>query len=163
MITIQFVGAASIGGELIEWFDHGRFSHVDAVLPDGRLLGARSDSVGGAQPGVQIRTPDYAAWNAILRVDLPSTPEMEAKFYAFLKAQIGKPYDKTAIVGFVTGRDWRDSNAWFCSELVAAALEACGWFKWPLIVPDEKVAPDDLALLVSVLVRITQDMIKAHP
>jgi len=41
----------------------------------------------------------------------------------FLKAQLGKPYDKLAIVAFAVNRDWRSPDAWFCDKLVAAGLE----------------------------------------
>ena len=30
--------------------------------------------------------------------------------------QEGLPYDKRAILGFASGRDWRTEDAWFCSE-----------------------------------------------
>ncbi len=43
---------------------------------------------------------------------------------AFAHAQVGKPYDYTAIAGFLARRDWREDDSWFCSELQAAAFEA---------------------------------------
>ena len=138
---------------MIEWFAHGAdFSHVDTVLPDGRLLGARSDRVGGAPPGVQIRNPDYVGQSVVLRVDLENANELEsAAYYEFVKAQIGKPYDEEGILAFIAGRDWHDPQAWFCSELCTAALEACHYFPYPIATPSNKVTPPDLIALLSVL------------
>jgi hypothetical protein len=47
----------------------------------------------------------------------------EAAYYAFVKSQVGKPYDTLAIAAFAFDRNWRTSDAWFCDELVAAGLE----------------------------------------
>jgi hypothetical protein len=41
-------------------------------------------------------------------------------------AQIGKPYDWTGVIGAGLHRSWNDADAWFCSELVAHALEQAG-------------------------------------
>jgi hypothetical protein len=72
----------------------------------------------------------------------------EDAFYQFLNAQIHKPYDSTAIWGFASGRNWRDPNDWFCSELQCAALEAAGIFP-QLYTPSNKVTPVALAMLMS--------------
>lgn len=42
----------------------------------------------------------------------------------WLLAQIGKPYDWTAIWSWFGSRDWQDEDSWFCSELAARAAEA---------------------------------------
>ena len=74
---------------------------------------------------------------------------MKRAFYAFLKTQIGKPYDHSAILGFALDRDWRQSDSWFCSELVAAALEKAGYFSFCLAAPANKITPADLLLALS--------------
>lgn len=155
MIVMQFSRQNDIGSDLITWFSHGAgFSHVDTVMPDGRLLGARSDVCAGVPPGVQIRPVLYAPFSRTLRVVLPADDETTCSYYAFVEAQIGKPYDMRAIEAFPLDRDWRTPNAWFCSELNAAALEACRWFAWPLATPADKIDPDDLVLVVSTRVAI---------
>ena len=148
MITLQFAAMSDPGSEAIKLFSRGWPSHVDTVLRDG-LLGARSDALAGVPPGVQIRPPGYEAFERTLTVKLPSTPQIEAAFRAFLDAQIGKPYDKLAIAAFAVERDWREPGAWFCSELVAAALEASGWFPALLANPANEITPRDLLLAVS--------------
>jgi hypothetical protein len=150
-IVMQFVGNHSFGSEMIEWFDHGVYSHVDTVLADGSLLGARDDVIDGIPAGVQIRPASYVdGYQHILRVAIPCTDEQEAAYYASARSKIGKPYDEEAIAAFVVGRNWRDPDAWFCSEDNADSLEACGLVK-PLSAPCNKIAPDDLLLVVSAL------------
>ncbi len=148
MITLQFVAMNDPASEAIRLFERGWPSHVDAVLPGG-LLGARSDTIGGKPPGVQLRALDYEAFDKRLLVHLPATPDIEARFLAFLQSQLGKPYDKLAIAAFAVGRDWRTPDAWFCSELVAAALEQSGWFPAPLSNAANEITPRDLLLAVS--------------
>lgn len=92
-------------------------THVDCVLPDGRLYGARMHG------GVQARLPDYTKFKQTKILYLQTTREQENAFYSFLDAQLGKPYDWTAIFAFVVNRDWREDDSWFCSELIIAALE----------------------------------------
>jgi hypothetical protein len=62
VIALQFSTEADPVSALIRAFSHGPFSHVDAVLPDGRLLGARADG------GVQARATGYAPFSRVLRI-----------------------------------------------------------------------------------------------
>lgn len=154
VIRLQFVGGDDAASSLIEWFTQGTVSHVDAVLADGRLLGSRSDVVGGAPAGVQIRTPDYEKFRRVVRVTLPAPPEMVQAFYDSLHSEIGKPYDSEGILAFVLGRDWRDPCAWFCSELQGDKLEKCGYFPTPLATPSNKLTPPGLLLACSARVPV---------
>ena len=147
-IRLQFSRQADPISDLIAWFSAGNLSHVDAVLSNGYLLGARSDRVGGKPPGVQIRPPNYAKFALKVIMTIPCTGEQEQAFQNFLYAQLGKPYDKTAILGFIVGRNWREDDSWFCSEAIAAALEAAGIFH-PLYLAANKITPSALALAVS--------------
>jgi uncharacterized protein YycO len=148
VIRMQFVLGSGLSSRAIAWFSSGHFSHVDAILPNGRLLGARSDQIGHVPPGVEIRAPFYEKWKERVVMTLVTDRAKERAFYDFLHAQLGKPYDKTAIWGFVTGRDWRDDKAWFCSELQTAALEIAGIFP-TLYAPRNKITPATLATLMS--------------
>lgn len=152
-IVLQFAESTSLGGRIIEWYDHGRFAHVDTVLPDGSLLGARDDVVAGIPAGVQIRPADYLGAAKTFQVSLP-VPDVAALDYEyFLRQQLGKSYDESAIAGFVFGRNWNKPDSWFCSELVAAGLQQAGILK-PLVAPANKIPPDDLLLCLSCLVDI---------
>jgi hypothetical protein len=154
-ITLQFVGADGLSSEAIEWFSHGAFSHVDSVLDDETLLGARADVIGGIPAGVQIRPPGYETFKRVLRVELVAPADIVATYYEFVRSQLGKPYDKESILAFVTGRDWREPDSWFCSELVARALEVSGYFLFPLASPANKVTPSELVQILSICVPIT--------
>ncbi len=142
MIRYQCVLGFGPVSNTIAWFSGGDFAHVDAVLSDGRLLGARLDN------GVQIREPNYQKWAKKVVFTLPVTPEKDAAWLSFLMAQIGKPYDKTAIWGFAAGRDWREPDSWFCSELAAAALEQAGACP-VLYTPANKITPSGFATVLS--------------
>ena len=154
-IVLQFSYQRDLGADLIAYFGHGAgFSHVDAVLPDGSLLGARSDVCQGSMPGVQIRPPHYIDFDRVLLVSLDATEDQLSAWNNFLQAQLGKPYDMEAIVGFAVGRDWRAPDSWFCSELQAAALESAGWFPFDLATPANKLDPDDLLLAISARMKV---------
>jgi len=150
MIRLQFVLGMGLSSSAIAWFSAGHFSHVDAILPGGRLLGARSDRVGHRPPGVQIRPAGYEPWKERVVMTLSVTPNREKSFLGFLHTQIGKPYDSTAILGFAAGRNWRDPKDWFCSELQAAALEAAGVVP-ALYSPVNKITPAALATVMSAI------------
>lgn len=160
MSRIRFVtgtGAVSAGIRAFEhlWRDDGWLpTHAEVLMPDGTLLGAHLEG------GVQARPVGYdkATMTREMFVDLPfgacidisagssrqfEIDRMEAKFYGFLRAQLGKPYDMTAIAAFVFDRDWRQADSWFCSELVAAALEECSYLP-KLISPTNRITPSGL-------------------
>lgn len=146
MIRLRFVTDASLVSTAIRTAQFGFWAtHVEAVMPDGTLLGAHYDG------GVQARAADYdrGTFTREQFVDLPATVEQTDGFHAFLRAQVGKPYDVEAIAAFVARRDWQEPDAWFCSELQAAALVDCGWFASPLATEFSHITPRDLLLIVS--------------
>lgn len=155
-IELQLSSMDDLGSEVIRAFDHSAYSHVDAVLPDGNLLGARSDKCGAVPAGVQIRPNGYATFLTIKRIILPTMPECAKAFYDFLREQIGKGYDQSAILGFMLNRDWREEDSWFCSELIASALEKAEYFSFQLAAPSNKITPSDLLLALSATADIPQ-------
>jgi hypothetical protein len=66
-ITLQFVTSRDPESWAIRTFQRGWCSHVDSVMDDGRLLGARSDG------GVQIRPPNYEKFSRVERVVISAT------------------------------------------------------------------------------------------
>jgi hypothetical protein len=146
-IRLQYSTARNLGSWAIRYWSAGAFSHVDTLLPNGWLCGARSDKVADVPAGFQVRPPHYEAFTRIAVVELQCTPNQLSDFNAFEVAQIGKPYDGPGIAGFIFPSifkerldDWREPDSWFCSEEKQAALEHCGWM--PRIqFPENKVTP----------------------
>jgi hypothetical protein len=152
MIRIRFVTGNDWISNTIRFGERdGWATHAEAVLSDGSLLGAHFNG------GVEIRPAGYdkATMTREMIVELrPADMDgvvrisIESEFLAFLSAQLGKPYDATAISGLVFNRDWRQTDSWFCSELVSAGLEACGYFP-KLAATDNHISPRDLLLILS--------------
>jgi hypothetical protein len=140
-IAFQFVSEGDLVSGVIRWFSHAAVSHVDLVLPDGRLFGAH------LWGGVKARPPDYARWSTVRRIAI-RTPAAPAVYAAAL-SQDGKPYDWRAIAGFALDRDWRARDSWICSELHAWALEQGRFFAHPLVLNAAKLTPGDLLLVLS--------------
>lgn len=149
-IVLQFVSNNSLGSKVIEWFDHGLYSHVDSVMPDGSLLGARNDVIQGFAKGVQVRPASYVMGYAhVKRVELITSATIAEAYYEFVKSQIGKPYDTTAIAGFIAGRNWLEEDSWFCSELSTKGLVVSKFLQHLPSAPCNKIAPDDELLICS--------------
>ena len=156
MIRLRFVGGDDIVAAGISAAEYGHWcTHVEAVMPDGTLLGAHYEG------GVQARRPGYDAGKIRreLLVSIPADAAMTDAFHAFLRAQLGKPYDKRAILAFVLGHEWQDPAAWFCSELQAAALAACTWFVSALATEFSHITPRDLLLIISGRVAIIEEKV----
>ncbi len=152
-IRHQFVLGAGLSSRLIAWYGQGwgGYSHVDAVLADGRLLGARSDQVGGQPAGTHIRPAGYERWKRRTVVTLECTPAEYAGWEAALRAKIGTPYGKWDIVDFILGRDNHQDGHWICSALQINALQHIRRVPYPLSIPAHRVTPDDLLLIDEVI------------
>ena len=120
-------------------------SHVEAVTPDGFYLGAHLDG------GTQKRPKDYDAgkFSHELFLTLEATEAQATTFYKFLDGHIGEPYDWKAILGFLLPHHEHTPNHAICSALIALALRACEYFRWPLAAPAHLIDPRDLLLILS--------------
>lgn len=149
-VRLSFVCGASLSSRLIAWYGngYGGYSHVDAVLKDGCLLGARDDAVGGQLPGVRIRPQNYEKWSRRAIVDIPCTEGQAVDWEAWLRAQIGKPYDSGAIWGFITGARDHQKGHWICSACQTGALRHVSLLH-KIPVPDSQVTPNSLLLLAT--------------
>ncbi len=151
-IALQFSRQYGCSSAAIAWFTQGKYSHVDALLADGSLTGARSDVIGTIPAGVRNRPAHYTRWKYadVLEITVPSA--QERLFYDFLASQIGKPYDTSAIWAIALAghdRDWRADDSWICSELITVGLETARVF-YAALVSASKIAPDPLFFACSV-------------
>jgi uncharacterized protein YycO len=138
-IKIRFVTEDDLVSALIREHTWCAYSHVEFVLDDGTTLGAHFAG------GVRIRPINYAKFTRVEEFVIPMTVEQKFTIMSFAQAQVGKAYDAGAIVGVLLHRDWRNTDCWFCSELVAAAFEQAV----PLLNVSEsvnRIVPRDLLL-----------------
>ncbi len=123
VLTLGFCRGSGIFSRAIEWFGADHYSHVTTLLPDRRnVIDARLHG------GVAIRPASYLQSERVFWVDIECTTAQQISALSFLRAQVGKRYDTTGIIDFVTGgavdHSWHKQSAWFCDELAFAALIA---------------------------------------
>jgi hypothetical protein len=110
------------------------------------LIGARSDRVGGVDPGVQRRPPDYEKWKRRIVVEYPNSDAAYPEWEAWLKSQIGMGYDKGDILGFILGTQIMQEGHWICSALQNEALERVKIFR-PCPISSQQITPNSLFLM----------------
>lgn len=104
---------------LVRWQTRSIYSHSAILLPDGRILEAWQGS------GVRIR--DLPSGGGIEHFKVKGiTPAQWRQAIAFGRDQLGKGYDYVSVLRFVSRRNAPENGRWFCSELVAAALQVAG-------------------------------------
>lgn len=93
------------------------------ILPDGLFVEAREFIGVRALDRLTLAPGETADCFTI-----EATPEQVEKIDAFVRGQLGKPYDYTMVARFVSRRQASrtESGKWFCSELVFAALLHAG-------------------------------------
>lgn len=83
----------------------------------------------------------------------------------FIRDQIGKPYDYSAIYNFISRKEYNNHDRWFCSELVFATIARAGLLL--LNAPMHKVSPSLIEwspfLKWSHRVRLEQNELKWMP
>lgn len=126
-ILWQLVVGTGPLSKLIAW--RSTFSHIDVITPDGKLRGAQDEAYGAPAAGYFDREPFYYKWSRRMVLALPVTRPQWDAYWEFSDKQLGKKYDNPGLVAFLTGhystnRNWRDDKVWFCSEEVAANIEA---------------------------------------
>jgi hypothetical protein len=124
-LVSQFSAESGFFDWTIRYFTNSDIAHVDLVVPAMVVIGmggncAESEMLLGARlkGGVQLRLPNYARFTRTIRVGC-QVPDIDAAYhYAF--AQIGKPYNKRAIVDMFLHRErlfTPNQKSWFCDEL----------------------------------------------
>lgn len=136
MITLQFSTTRHISSKAIQFFTWSWASHVDFVLPNGKLFGALATQDGG---GVRLHDAENYTRIERFQVDVPES------IIDIAMTQEGKPYDWAGIFGLVLReRNWEDDDKWFCSELVAWSFKQGGF---PLLnETTSRITPRDLLI-----------------
>lgn len=118
MIKLLFTANHSPFSYAIRVATWSPYSHVDVVLDHDLVVGAT------VRHGVSLRHIDdvLEASSKHLFVELDAPESVKCR----VLSQLGKPYDLPGLFGFLTKRDWQIEDRWFCSELVAWALEREG-------------------------------------
>ena len=149
-LRLQFVLGADCSSRLIAWWGTGYdgFSHVDAVLSDGTLAGARSDKVGEQPAGCQIRPANYEVWKRRMVMSRPAEPQIAQVWEQFFRDRVGMPYDSGDIIGFIVGHDKSQAGHWICSAWQADALETLDLLP-SLSLPLRQITPNTLAAICS--------------
>lgn len=120
IIRLLFVTNSKPVSVLLRIATWSHWSHVASIMEDGvSVIDATM------LHGVSHRPIEEAIQDSDHEIREYECVEPE-KFYAFLRAQLGKGYDFPGVFGIGLHRDWQEADKWFCSELVAAALDAGG-------------------------------------
>lgn len=116
---LLFSTSSHPGSAIIRAFTWSSWSHVALIDGDQIIEAAAPHGVRRAPLAPAIERAHHSAI-----VSLPcSDPD---RIIAAAASQIGKPYDYTAVIGLGLHRDWQETDAWFCSELVAWAFARAG-------------------------------------
>lgn len=137
---------------LIRWQTRSAHSHsaiyidgkvYEAVWPKVRVLSLAEFLEDYNQSFINVYVPCYPFSNRHYQL----SNEKKEKLAAFLNKQLGKKYDLTMVLRFLTRRQEsrKSRNQWFCSELVAAAFEKAGFSLLSRIEPWE-VSPKMLSI-----------------
>jgi hypothetical protein len=145
VIELQFVLGSGLSSQLIAWWGsgYGGYSHVDSVLKDGSLIGARSDNPGGHGRGVRRRPPNYEKWKRVYRIALPCTDQQYNDWETYLISQVGDAYDEADIVGLLIGRKLSATGHWICSRLAYKALQVANKL-YPSVFDSTQITPNTL-------------------
>jgi uncharacterized protein YycO len=102
---------------LIRWQTRSHYAHASVLLRDDDNVIVQS--LPGKGVHVTRLSPDD--WRGVDRFVL-CEPFDEAAVSQFLLAQVGKKYDYSGVLRFLTREKSPDNKRWFCSELVFAAF-----------------------------------------
>jgi uncharacterized protein YycO len=118
LLSISSHGPAAY---FIKLFTFSKWNHSAIYFEDMGIVIDSTFKTGVRTMGIESylqRYPDYD----ISYIEVPDL--QAAKDFAF--AQVGKPYDWTAIFGLVFRNSWEEPDSWFCSELAEAIIKAGG-------------------------------------
>jgi uncharacterized protein YycO len=134
MITLRFTYNPTMYNRAIRFFTWYPYTHVDLVVEAGIFI----SSIPGK--GVHFHTKQ-AQSELFMELDVDRNLVMD-----YMRSQLGKPYDWQGICAMPFRRDWQEDDKWFCSELVAAAINKA---KPTFSEKEFRITPRDIAMVCS--------------
>lgn len=113
IVRLKFSSNRTFSSWVVRKFTASDVSHVDYVFEDGKCY--------GALPVVGVDYTHHKKFDNSYYCEIEV--QDKSKIEQFLLAQWGKKYDWKSIIAFPFRAPWNKDKKWFCSELVAAALE----------------------------------------
>lgn len=109
---------------LIKWQSRGKYSHASLLFSDGTQIEAREGKGVRHLPHLTGGTPHEKI--DLFEVAITQEQEEQVRWYA--TEQLGKDYDWTMVLRFISRRQAtrKSKGKWFCSELVFAAFQSAG-------------------------------------
>lgn len=138
-ITFVFSTWHSFFSYVISLFTFSLWSHVEVVFDDKAYGAVYPRGVGWTW-----LTNRVANSNKAVAITVPLTDGEYKALREFIEAQVGKKYDLAGVLLFPINRRWQDDDAWFCSELIAAALVHVGYPGAALFRLSRRVTPSQL-------------------
>jgi uncharacterized protein YycO len=122
-MKIALFKGSGIIATLIRWQSRSSYAHAAVIDENGVVYEALTTGVRSAQ----LWTTDHTRSDYDL-FEVETTPEQNDMMRSFLWRQLGKRYDFTMVLRFLTReQETRNSTGkWFCSELVFAAFAYAG-------------------------------------
>lgn len=139
MTLLRFSRGVGLADALVRVGACSPYANVSFKLANGMVLDATP------QRGVSFRDPKDDETTIYFQFLAPKAHIDRAVEWATL--QVGRPYDWSALRGWMVRRDWHiDDSRWFGSELVEAAFSAAGWSLLRDAKRFDRITPRDLLL-----------------
>lgn len=119
-LRVLFLRQRSVASVAIRAATWSTWSHCGIVTPELTVIEAKGLH-GVREVPLEEAIAGASRWQMV-GVACP-LPELAI---AWARSQIGRPYDWTGVIGLGLHREWDDPAAWWCSELVEAALAKGG-------------------------------------
>ena len=132
-LQLFFSNTRSLASYCVRFATWGEYGHV-GLYRDDTIIEANS-----TLNKVVCRSfePSEYSQFVIKEYDIPAKPVWD-----IISSQIDKPYDWSAIYGFLFRQDWQSPDKWFCSELVEWGCNSIGYSM--INKKSWRVSPQDL-------------------
>ena len=122
-VTVILTRNHKVGSAILRTAMWSQWSHC-ALVDGGYIIEASATKAGRHKAGVRVRLLSelLAESSHHEYIKIPCSDPHAALAWALM--QVGRPYDYRGVLGFPLRGDWQADDSWFCSELVAAAINS---------------------------------------